>query len=96
MMVGNGDESALFGNSCKLLGNQFVGGANLLKNLFGIVGTFIIRNLRLYGIDLIQIQQAVNAARYEAAETPFEFQGFLQVGFRYYLRLFFHIKMVNL
>ena len=92
MMVGNGDESSLFGDIGKLFGDDFVGGAHFFEDHLCILRAGIIRYFCLYGVDFVQFQKAMNAARYEAAETPFEIEGFLQVGFRYYVRLFFHKK----
>ena len=91
MMIGYGDEASLFGDAGKLFGENLVGDANLFKHSFGKLRTIMLHEFLVHCIDFMYFEEAVNTAGYKAPECSFEPQSVLQVGFRNYVLLFFHI-----
>ena len=94
VMVGNSDESAFFRNAPELFGKNLVCDADLFENGFGEVGTVVRHQFLVDGVYFVDFEETKNASGYKTSEAPFKFEGVLQVGFRYYVLLFFHSYVV--
>ena len=96
VMVGNSDESTFFRDAPELFGKNLVCDADFFENGFGEVGTVIRHQFLVDGVYFVDFEETKNASGYKTSEAPLEFEGVLQVGFRYYVLLFFHSYVVKL
>ena len=90
MVVGNGDESAFEGDPLELLFGDLVCDSDFLENLLGEGGAVVGHILFVDLVYLVYFQEMEYASGDKTPKGSFESKGVLQVGFRYYVLLFFH------